>query len=131
MKVNIEASKFPAFWAGLINDGKVEETIALYTERASLMPTFSPHTIRDEAGLIDYFTQLASRPGLSVSLHEKTVDTIQVSDSVFSLSGVYSFKFEVDDTLLTFPSRFTFLIDLASEAPILHHHSSQIPRTLS
>jgi len=129
--VKVEASEFPAYWAGLINKGAVEEVIALYNNKATLMPTFSPHMVRDEKGLTEYFTQLASRSGLEVALHAETVEVVEVGGSVFSLNGIYSFKFEVDGTLLTFPSRFTFVVDLSDDAPILHHHSSQIPRTLS
>jgi len=129
--INIDAKDFPAFWAQMINDGRVEETINLYDDGSVLMPTFSPHTVKTRADLTDYFTQLASREALEVSLHEKTVECVQAGETSYVLSGIYSFKFEVDETLLTFPSRFTFLIDLSLEKPIKHHHSSQIPRTLS
>ena len=54
---------------------------------------------------------------------------LQIADLM--VNGIYDFQFLMDGTLLTFPSRFTFVIDLEKESPILHHHSSQVPRTLT
>ena len=127
----VEAPDFPAFWASYINRGRIEDLIALYHEGAVLMPTFSPHAAKNEEGLRDYFTLLLSREGLSVSLHEETLDCLPIDEQTYVVNGIYDFKFSVDGTLLTFPSRFTFVIDLERERPILHHHSSQIPRTLT
>lgn len=131
MTWDITAKEFPALWAGYINDGRVEDVINLYADGATLMPTFSPHTVKTREGLVEYFNQLASRQGLEVSLHEKTVDAMDAGNNTYVVSGIYSFRFEVDETLLTFPSRFTFFIDLSSGQPVRHHHSSQIPRTLT
>jgi hypothetical protein len=78
-----------------------------------------------------YFEQLATRQGVGVKLHDKSLRTQLMSDTLHTLSGVYSFEFEVDQVLLSFPSRFTFVVDLSREKPILHHHSSQVPRNLS
>ncbi len=131
MDIPKEATDFAAFWAGLVSDGRVADVVSLYDAEATLMPTFSPHSLRTRDEITDYFTQLAAREGLEVELHEETFAAAELSDGLFGLSGIYSFHFEVDGTSLTFPARFTFVIDLQRDAPILHHHSSQIPRTLS
>ncbi len=127
----IEAPDFPAFWADCVNQGRIDDLIALYHEGAVLMPTFSPHTAKNREELRSYFTLLSSRENLCVKLHEKTLDCLRTGEQSYVVNGIYDFKFSVDDTLLTFPSRFTFVIDLGKENPILHHHSSQIPRTLT
>lgn len=127
----IEAPDFPAFWANCVNQGRLDDVITLYHDSAVLMPTFSPHALKTEEALRDYFTLLSSRENLRVTLHEKTLNCLPTGEQTYVVNGVYDFKFSVDDDLLTFPSRFTFVIDLGKESPILHHHSSQIPRTLS
>ncbi len=104
--------------------------IALYSENSVLMPTFSPHAAKTKEDLIRYFTQLYSREELHVKLHENTLDCLQTGEQSYVVNGIYEFKFSVDGTLLTFPSRFTFVLNLGQESPIQHHHSSQIPRTL-
>ena len=128
---SLEASEFPAFLADLVRSKKLDEVIALYDESAVLMPTFSPHSIKKVAGLRGYFTQLSRREDLNVTLHKNTVVCLPISAHDYVLLGIYSWQFKVDETLLTFPSRFTFVLDLAKKSPIMHHHSSQIPRTLS
>jgi len=127
----IQACDFPALWAGLINNGELDKVVSLYDEHSVLMPTFSPHLVKDTEGLTGYFNQLASREALNVRLHENTIVCTKVDTKSYAINGIYSFEFMVDGTLLTFPSRFTFVVDLSKDSPILHHHSSQIPRTLA
>lgn len=94
------------------------------------MPTFSPHSVIGQEGAKRYFTQLSSREGLNVMLYDTTVEVIDTEDDTYVITGVYIFGFKVDGIALMFPSRFTFSVDMKKESPILHHHSSQIPRTL-
>lgn len=118
-------------WLDAVNQRKTEEVLALYSPEALLLPTFSPHTLSTSEKRGVYFNQLASRPGMEVSLHEKTLKTQIIAPGVEMLTGIYRFQFAIDDEPLVFEARFSYLIDLNQEAPILHHHSSQIPRTLS
>lgn len=131
MKTTIQPDKFPGLWANYVNKGLIEEVVELYNPKSVLMPTFSPHCLRSKEELRGYFTQLASREALNVRLHENTIDCLEINEQSFVINGIYSFEFQVDGTLLTFPSRFTFVIDLKKDNPILHHHSSQIPRNLT
>jgi hypothetical protein len=118
-------------WVSRVCSGSPDDIAALYDESAVLVPTFSPHTVTDHDGVKGYFSQLASRDGLGVRLHSKALRKQTMSDSLHALSGIYSFEFEVDQVLLSFPSRFSFLVDISRPQPILHHHSSQVPRNLS
>lgn len=118
-------------WMQAINNGDVESLIDLYDSKAILIPTFSNRLLNTPEKLRDYFEKLGSREGLSIELHEKTL-MIQELDGqhLFSLSGLYNWRFAVDGELLNFEARFSYVADLSRPCPILHHHSSQIPRTL-
>lgn len=118
-------------WVSRVCCGNPADIASLYNEQAVLIPTFSPHTVTSPEGICDYFKQLATREGIGVRLHNKALRKQSMSDTLHTLSGIYSFEFEVDQVLLSFPSRFTFVIDISREKPILHHHSSQVPRNLS
>jgi len=118
-------------WVSRICSGTPEDIAALYHDSAILIPTFSPHTIKDPEGILNYFTKLATREGLGVRLHNKALRKQSLSDTIQTMSGICSFEFEVDQVLLSFPSRFTFMVDISLPNPILHHHSSQVPRNLS
>jgi hypothetical protein len=118
-------------WVSRVCSGNPDDIAALYHESAVLVPTFSPHTVITTEGVRNYFGQLATRDGLGVRLHNKALRKQSLSDTVHTLSGIYSFEFEVDQVLLSFPSRFSFMVDISLATPILHHHSSQVPRNLS
>ena len=118
-------------WVSRVCSGNPDNIAALYHESAVLVPTFYPHTVITTEGVRNYFGQLATRDGLGVRLHNKALRKQSLSDTVHTLSGIYSFEFEVDQVLLSFPSRFSFMVDISLATPILHHHSSQVPRNLS
>ena len=118
-------------WLDAVNARKLDAVVDLYAADAQLLPTFSPHTLRNRETRFAYFEQLGTRPGMEVSLHEKTLRVQVVAPNVEIINGIYRFQFAIDDEPLVFEARFSYLIDLSRAAPILHHHSSQIPRTLS
>ena len=113
-----------------VNNGDVESLLALYDSNAVLIPTFSNKLLNTPDKLRGYFEKLASRDELSIRLHDKTLNVQAVQNDVFVLVGIYNWSFIVDEQLLTFEARFSYVIDLARPSPILHHHSSQIPRML-
>lgn len=117
-------------WARLVNERQLEGVLALYDESAVLIPTFSNRLLNTPERIGEYFETLCSREGLVLSLHEKPRLVTPVSGSVYALSGIYRWRFAVEDEPLDFEARFGFVLDLERRAPILHHHSSQIPRML-
>ncbi len=117
-------------WLNAVNGGDVAKLLALYDKNAVLIPTFSNKMLDCPEKLRLYFEQLGGRPGLSIALHEKTVVEQTVSERLCTISGIYNWRFEVENEMLNFEARFSYLLDLGSETPILHHHSSQIPRML-
>jgi hypothetical protein len=118
-------------WIDSVNNLQLETVLALYSADHVLLPTFSPHMIRDDASTRQYFEQLSSRKGLLVRVHERTLTEQVLSENCSVICGIYTWSFEVDDEPLSFASRFSYVIDLTEDQPIRHHHSSQIPRTLS
>lgn len=117
-------------WMQAVNNGDVESLLSLYDEKAVLIPTFSNRLLNTPDKLREYFKKLGSRKELSIALHEKTLIIQDLQNDISLLSGIYNWRFDVDDEVLNFEARFSYILDLSKPNPILHHHSSQIPRTL-
>ncbi len=118
-------------WIQSVNNGDIEGLLDLYDKGAILIPTFSNRILNTPDKLREYFEKLGSRECLSVGLHEKTVSIQEIQKQIFALAGIYNWRFNVDGEGLNFEARFSYLVDLSRTGPILHHHSSQIPRMLS
>lgn len=119
-----------AQWMKAVNDGDVENLLGLYDSQAVLIPTFSNRILNTPAKLREYFEKLSSREELSIALHEKTLIIQELQNQVALMSGIYNWRFSVDGELLNFEARFSYVLDMSRHSPILHHHSSQIPRML-
>lgn len=118
-------------WVAAVNCGNVDQLVGLYAEDAVLLSTFSAPVLSSPEAIRDYFERLAARPGLSVTLHDRTLRSRPVSETAHVLSGIYCFRFEVDGEPLSFEARFTFVVDVTLPRPIVHHQSAQIPRDLN
>lgn len=59
-----------------MNARSLGAVLSLYAPDSMLLLTFSPHIIRTDDHRREYFTRLAERPGLAVSLHEKCLHLI-------------------------------------------------------
>lgn len=117
-------------WIDAINSANVEKLLSLYNEKAILIPTFSNRLLDTNKKIKDYFEKVSSKDKLSISLHENTIMTQEIGINLFSISGIYNWRFAIDEELFNFEARFSYVFDLNKNSPILHHHSSQIPRTL-
>lgn len=117
-------------WMTAVNDGDIETVLSLYNDKAILIPTFSNRILKTPEGIREYFERLASRDDLSVALHEKTQAVQYVTEEVSTLAGIYCWRLAIDGQLLNFEARFSYVLNLSLDNPIMHHHSSQIPRTL-
>jgi hypothetical protein len=117
-------------WTSGVNSGALDQVVELYDEGAVLLPTFSNRSLSDSPRIKEYFEKLFRHEEVQVSLHEKTLVTQALSESIYSMSGIYRWEMEIDDEPLSFEARFSYVLDLESSAPIMHHHSSQVPRML-
>jgi hypothetical protein len=117
-------------WMQAVNLGDIESLLGLYDDQAVLIPTFSNRLLNTPEKLREYFITLGSREELSIALHEKTLLIQNIRNEISVIGGIYTWRFNVDDEPLIFEARFSYVIDLSKARPILHHHSSQIPRVL-
>lgn len=117
-------------WMLLVNKGDIERLLALYDEHAVLIPTFSNRVLSNPKSIREYFERLFSREEISIALHENTLIVQSIKDELYSLCGIYCWRFAIDGELFSFEARFSYMLNLALPSPILHHHSSQIPRML-
>lgn len=117
-------------WMHGINTGDVEKLLGLYDENAVLIPTFSNRLLNTHEKIKDYFEKVGQKEALSITLHDKTVQVQNIGENLYATSGIYAWHFSIDNEPLTFEARFSYVIDLAKNSPILNHHSSQIPRSL-
>jgi hypothetical protein len=122
--------EFLKTWMRRVNQAEIEPLLSMYNESAVLIPTFSNRLLGKPQAIREYFERLFSREELSLALHEKTLIIQNMRDEVWSMCGIYCWRFAIDGELLNFEARFSYLLDLALPAPILHHHSSQIPRMI-
>ena len=123
--------KLLAQWVEYVNEREVDNVVKLYDYKSTILPTFTQDPLSTPKQIKEYFKQVSSRNNLRVELHAETLKKYKIDENKYILIGTYSFHFIVDNASLTFPSRFTFVLDMSRERPILHHHSSQIPRMLS
>lgn len=117
-------------WMDSINTADTEGVLHLYNENAILIPTFSNRVLNNHAKIRDYFERLRTYNELSVALHEKTLSIQRLGGDKFALCGIYCWRFIVEEELLSFEARFSFFADMSLAHPVLHHHSSQIPRVI-
>jgi len=117
-------------WIMAVNDGNIQGLLGLYKPNAVLIPTFSNRILNTPEKIQNYFENLSDREDLSIALHEKTVIVQEIQDPIYTIAGIYNWRFSVDGEILNFEARFTFIVDILNHHPIIHHHSSQIPRTL-
>lgn len=115
-------------WIFRVNELAVEDLLDLYAENAVLLPTFSNDLLTDKTGIRGYFEQLSGQQGIKVSVDEESIVTQRFSNSLQAVSGIYRWDFGGGDEPIVIEARFTFVLDLNLTNPILHHHSSQLPR---
>jgi len=117
-------------WLGGVNSGDLKDVLSLYSHNAVLLPTFSDKCLVNSEDIKAYFEKLGGYENLNVQIYEKTLVVQDFSPTMYSLSGIYGWKFEVEGKNLNVEARFTFMIDLNLSSPIVHHHSSQVPQMI-
>ena len=112
-------------WEQKVNQGNLEEITALYSLQASLLPTFSPDVKNHPTAIKEYFVNLTKKTHPGVTF--ETFTSQKTNSSTYIIYGLYTFFWEQDGQRQEFPSRYTFIVDTSQQAPIQHHHSSQLP----
>lgn len=114
-------------WNALVNAADKEGVLALYSDEAVLLPTFSGTNRTSGEAIGSYFDGLAGFDDISVRIHEDSLVSQQLEGSVYCLSGMYRWRWTRDGQRSRIEARFSYVIDISREAPILHHHSSVVP----
>jgi len=115
-------------WLSFVNSGNLEGVLSLYSEDAVLIPTFSSEVRNDSAGVRRYFVKVSTNnEEVIVEVIPSTLIVQGISESVFSLGGLYSWEFLTKGVRSKIMARFTYTIDISSSSPIKHHHSSLVP----
>ena len=115
-------------WAEYFNNGNLERLLDMYQEEATLLPTFSPNLLSNLEQIEEYFARTIEHQA-SVEIDDSQTINKKLSENMYLMTGFYIFYFG-NNHKREFKSRFTFLIDLSTEKPIQHHHSSQISESL-
>ena len=112
-------------WAKYVNQSDLPGLMGLYAKDATLVPTFSRKILHTPEEIEQYFLGLAKK-GTLVEMHKKKLRIHQM-EMGYLLNGEYTFSMNKDGKTENHPSRFSFLLDLSLEAPILLQHSSILP----
>ncbi|MBN2202444.1 nuclear transport factor 2 family protein [bacterium] len=115
-------------WMKMVNERNISGVLHLYDRQSVILPTFSDRIQDTPSKKKEYFRKLLHRRQLSISIHPRSIRTHAIGPTSHVVSGLYRWKFDVEGELITYEARFTFVVDSAKSAPIVHHHSSQIPR---
>ena len=111
-------------WVKHLNNGNLECILDMYHEEATLLPTFSPNLLSTPEQIEEYFVRTIEHQA-SVEIDDGRTIKKKLSENMYLMTGFYIFYLD-NDRKKEFKSQFTFLIDLTTERPIQHHHSSQI-----
>ena len=116
-------------WVKRVNAIDAEAVLALYSDEAVLIPTFSEQIRSSKANISAYFETLAGNKSVEVRVQESSVVVQSMSGQFHAVGGTYTWLLETDKEKRQFEARFTFVIDLGQDGPILQHHSSVMPES--
>ncbi len=119
-----DATQVLRAWLDGVNAGDVDRVLGLYSEEATLLPTFSDKFLEGWTSLRTYFERLSGESLVEVVLIPESVKVQKLGASSFSIAGMYDWDFEGKERI---PARFTFCVELEEANPIVHHHSSLLP----
>ena len=119
--INIKPFKILNIWQQYLNEENLSGVLKLYDISCVLIPTFSSEILTDYKQIKEYFFKVIEVQKGKVDFQPNSISEQQVAENMYLLSGKYFFHLKENEKI---PARFSFLINLLSENPILHHHSS-------
>ena len=120
--INISPSEILNSWQQHLNEKNLSGVLKLYDISCVLIPTFSSEILTDHEQIKEYFVKVIEVQKGKVEFQPNSISEQQVGENMYLLSGNYFFHLIEKEKIL---SRFSFLVNLLSENPILHHHSSR------
>ena len=121
--INFKPFEILNSWQQHLNDENISSILKLYDISCVLIPTFSSEILTDHEQIKKYFVKVIEVQKGKVEFQPNSIYEQQVGKNMYLLSGKYFFHLMEKEKI---PARFSFLVNLLSENPILHHHSSRI-----
>ena len=121
--INIKPFEILNSWQQHLNEENISSILKLYDISCVLIPTFSSEILTDHEQIKEYFVKVIEVQKGKVEFQPNSISEQLVGKNMYLLSGKYFFHLMEKEKI---PARFSFLVNLLSENPILHHHSSRI-----
>ena len=118
---NIKQFEILNSWQQHLNEKNLSGILNLYDISSVLIPTFSSEILTDHEQIKEYFVNMIEVQKGKVEFQQNSISEQQVGENMYLLSGKYFFHLMEKGKI---PAKFSFLVNLLSENPILHHHSS-------
>ena len=109
-------------WQQHLNDENLSGILKLYDISCVLIPTFSPEILTDQEQIKEYFVNVIEVQKGKVEFQLNSISEQEVGKNIYLVSGKYFFYLMEKEKI---PARFSFIVNLLSENPIIHHHSSR------
>ena len=120
--INIRPLEILNSWQQHLNEENLSGGLKLYDISCVLIPTFSSEILTDHEKIKEYFVKVIEVQKGKVELQPNSISEQQVGENIYLVSGKYFFHLMEKEKI---PARLSFLVNLLSENPILHHHSSR------
>ena len=121
--INLKPFEILNSWQQHLNEENISSILKLYDISCVLIPTFSSEILTDPEQIKEYFVKVIEVQKGKVEFQPNSISEQLVGKNMYLLSGKYFFHLMEKEKI---PARFSFLVNLLSENPILHHHSSRI-----
>ena len=121
--INFKPFEILNSWQQHLNEENISSILKLYDISCVLIPTFSSEILTDHEQIKEYFVKVIEVQKGKVEFQPNSISEQLVGKNMYLLSGKYFFHLMEKEII---PARFSFLVNLLSENPILHHHSSRI-----
>ena len=119
---NIKPFEILNNWQQHLNEANLSGIMKLYDEKCVLIPTFSSEILTDHEQIKEYFVKVIEVQEGKVEFQQNSISDQQIAENVYLLGGKYIFNLKGKEKI---PARFSFIVNLLSENPIMHHHSSR------
>ena len=112
-------------WADYVNQSNFQKLLGLYAPDSTMIPTFFKKILINSSEIQEYFVML-SEWETTVEILEESFCTKRI-EMGYLVNGEYIFNMNRSKPSQSIQARFSFLLDLSREDPILLHHSSALP----
>jgi hypothetical protein len=112
-------------WANYFNAGNLDGISDMYHNESTLLPTFLPKLLSSKNEIKGYFN-VAFKGKATVTVDTSKSIRKKLSETSYIMTGSYVFCLKSRESK-DYLSWYTFLVDLSSDSPIRHHHSSRVP----